>query len=1129
MFQFPVLSPDQPSPLKLSPHDPIDLKPEIPSGFPSGWFRPSGLQILMVTNCFRLPMLLLAGLAHLVAADYASMPLSFEPNLGQAPAGVHFVARGAHYSVRLASAGPVLELSGAKAERQNLAISFPGARQLIQPEAVGRLGGTVNYFVGKDRSKWRSGVPTFAQVRYAAIYPGIDVIYYGQQRQLEYDFNVAPHADPAQIRIRFAGAGKAHLDSKGDLVFGDGPNELRQHRPLAWQERNHVRVPVAAEYKLLASGEAAFEVGEYDHSAPLVIDPVLGYGSYLGGSGTDGVTSVRVDASGALFVAGYTSSTSFRTTAGVLQTANKGRVASAEYFGFGDAFVAKFSPVGSLVYSTYLGGSDDDLASALALDASGNAYVAGLTRSADFPVTPGAFQTRFGGRSADLFFGRGDAFVVKLSPDGARIIYGSYLGGTLNDAAWSIAVDSGGNAVIAGDTMSTDFPTSANAISRSYRGGANAAITATGDGWVAKLNPAGSSLVYGSYLGGRSHDLASGVATDAAGNLYVCGLTYSSDFPVSPGAFQTRFRGVESTVYRDAADDGWVMKINPAGAVTFSTYIGGSSRDGVYSIAVDAAGNSHVTGRTLSRDFPVTTTAAQRAYGGSGAIGNAGDWAQGDAFIAKLNPSGSELVYSTYMGGGSDDFGVGIALDAAGNAYVAGFTLSSNFPLSADALQKTNAGFGGQGFNIDLPPPIGVQNTGDAFVAKVDVNGAFVYSSLFGGSQDDAAASITVDGAGSIYIGGITVSANLPVALPTQGAYGGTGALAPRGDGFVAKFDFGGTIAATPARIAFVTGSATTGSTGARVPLSVEVLNASGAAIAGVTVNFSATGATVSPATAVTDNQGRASTMATLGPIAQTARVSASVAGLPPVNLDIAVTAAVAGPTVTAVVNGATFLAPIAPGSWLTVGGTTLSAARVDASSLPLPTQLGSVRVRVNGQLVPLLVALPTQINVQLPYETPVGRATLTVESEGVVSAPFNFTVQATAPGIFQFGANRAVAQNYAADGSLSLNTSENPAQAGQSIVVYFTGQGALDNPIPTGTLAGASPLSRPSAVSTVSVGGIAAVVDFLGMTPGQISLGQANIRIPSELTVAGDYPVVITIGGQSSPGRVISVGAQNR
>ncbi len=1078
---------------------------------------------------YRLAMFAFACTAVGAAADYTAMPMAFEPNSGQASPGVHYVARGAHYSVRLEGTGPVLELTGKKNENRTLAISFSGGRTGIKPEATTRLAGTVNYFVGRDRTKWKSNVPTFAQVRYSAVYPGIDVLYYGQQRRLEYDFNVAPHADPSRIRMRFAGAGQPKIDAAGDLVFGDERDGLRQHRPIAWQEKNHVRVPVSAKYKLLASGEAAFDLGPYDRSAPLVIDPTLGYGSYLGGSGTDGVASLRTDSTGALYVTGFTSSASFRTTSGVVQTSYKGRASSSDLLGFGDAFVAKFSPLGTLVYATYLGGSGDDLATALAVDSTGNAYIAGLTRSTDFPVTTGAFQTRFGGQSSDFFFSRGDAFVLKLSPDGSRILYGTYLGGTLNDAAWGLAVDSTGSAVVVGDTISTDFPTSANAISRTYRGGANSAVSPTGDGWVARLNPAGSALVYGSYLGGRSHDVARSVAIDSGGNLYVCGLTYSGDFPVTTGAVQTRFRGVETSSYSSAADDAWVMKINSQGAATYATYLGGSFRDGASSIAVDSAGSAYITGRTMSRDFPVTTGAAQAAYGGSGGVGNASDWAQGDAFVAKLNPAGSALVYATYLGGSADEAGAEIAIDSLGNAYIAGLTLSPNFPLSTDALQKTNAGFGGQGFTLEgAVPPVGIQNTGDAFVAKLDAAGAFVYSSFFGGSQDDAAASIAIDAGRYVYIGGVTVSTNLPVAAAAQATYGGTGTLSPRGDGFIAKFDFGAVvIPPVPAKVSFVSSLPTTGTAGSRLPLTVEVLNASGVAMAGVAVSFSANGATVSPASATTDTQGRATTTATLGATAGPARVTAAVAGLTAVNLDLTVTAvpiSPTGPTVTAVVNGATFLAPIAPGSWLTIGGTAMAAARVDATSLPLPLQLGTVKVRVNGRQIPMLVALATQINTQLPYDTPLGTATLTVESEGVVSAPFSFTVQATAPGIFQFGVDRAVAQNVADDGSLSVNTADNPIQPGKSLVVYFTGQGALDNPVETGAAAGASPLSRPRAESSVTVGGIPAVVDFLGMTPGQVSLGQANIRVPAELTAAGDYPVVITIGGQASPGRVITV-----
>jgi uncharacterized protein (TIGR03437 family) len=1060
--------------------------------------------------------------------DYSHTQMAFEPNVGQAPGGIQYVARGAKYSIQLSArrSDLIIPARGQRGARR-FAITFPGSSVAPKPHALNKLAGTTNYLIGKNSKGWHAGVPTYERVRYEGIYAGIDLDYYATQGHLEYDFRIAPQADPTAIRIRLAGAGRARLDASGDLVFNDDSGVLRQHRPVAYQERSGARVAVAAAYRLTSTGDVALDLGDYDRALPLIVDPTISYSTYLGGTGSDGISSIKVDATGALYVAGFTNSASFQHTAGAVQGAYKGRGQAGEFFSFGDAFVAKFSPSGALVYSTYLGGSSEDLATALAIDASGNAYIAGATRSFDFPVTPGAAQTRFGGVSPDDFFSKGDAFVVKLSPDGSKILYGTFIGGAMNDGAWAIAVDGAGNATVAGETLSTDFPTTANAISKTFNGSANTSLTPSGDAFVVQLNASGSAFTYATYLGGRSHDLARGVALDPQGNIYVCGHTYSSNFPVSSGALQTKFRGVETASYDAAANDGWVMKINTQGAMVYSTYLGGSFRDDAFGIAVDAAGSAYVTGRTMSTDFPVTPGAIRATYGGSGANGQSADPLQGDAFVAKLNPAGSALVYSTYLGGSGDEAGLDITLDAAGNAYVAGFTLSTAFPVTSDAQQKTFAGLGGQGFDTGGPPPEGTLNFGDAFITKLSPTGALLYSSYFGGSQDDFAMAIAVDSAGNIYIGGNTVSSNLPTTAALQSTYGGGGStsLFPKGDAFVAKFDFGGRLVVTAAKIAFAAGAPTTGLTGATLaaPVTVNVTDAQGAALAGVTVTFTATNATVNPATATTGNTGTASTTITLGATAGTASITASVTGLAPITTTVAVTAAPAGPVVTAVVNGASFLPVLAPGSWITIAGTALTTARVDAGSVPLPTALGSLHVKVNGVNIPLLVGLSTQINAQLPYEIKPGNATLTVDVNGVTSPATPIIVQPTAPGVFVFGSNRAVAQNVSDDGSLTVNTSTNPIVPGKSMIVYLTGQGALNNPVTTGDIASGSPLSIPQAEYSITVGGKSAIIDFLGMTPGQISLVQANIRVPD--LNPGDYAVVVTIGGQKSNDPVITVG----
>ncbi|WP_080507532.1 SBBP repeat-containing protein [Bryobacter aggregatus] len=547
--------------------------------------------------------------------------MSFEPNLGQARPGVHYVARGAGYTVQLDSSGSLLTLRKGSGQ---LAMSFPGAR-MGTPAALEKLPGVANYFLGKDEKTWRRNIPTYGKLRYSAIYPGIDLVYYGSQNRLEYDFVVAPGADPSRVRLRFQGAGPAQLTAAGELQFGASGQTFRQQLPVAYQEQDGVRSQVEASYRILPGGDVAIALGAYDRTRRLVIDPTLSYASFLGGNNNDGILSLKVDATGSLYMAGFTSSANFKTAA-PLQTSFGGRVTSDAFFGFGDAFIAKLNPAGTaLVYCTYLGGSADDVATALAIDGAGNAYVAGSTQSVNFPVSSGAYQTRYGGGIADTFYSRGDAFLLKLNPSGDKILYSTYLGGSGNEMAWGLAVDATGSAVIVGDTNSTNLPTTANAISRSFRGGANIATNPSGDAFVARFNETGTALVYGSYLGGKSHDMARGVALGTGGAIYVAGGTYSSDFPTTPGAYQTKGGVVESSSsYDGAADDAWVMKINAAGMADYSTYLGGSYRDTAFSIAVDAGGNAYVAGRTRSTNFPTTAAALQTRYGGAGARGKGG-------------------------------------------------------------------------------------------------------------------------------------------------------------------------------------------------------------------------------------------------------------------------------------------------------------------------------------------------------------------------------------------------------------------------------------------------------------------------------------------------------------------------
>jgi len=680
-----------------------------------------------------------------VSESYGKLPLQFEANRGQTHQDVRFLSRGAGYSLYLTAGEAVLLLSkpDADAKRVALRMSLVGAARKPVVTGVDELPGKVNYFVDKDPAKWRTNVPTYAKVHYSEVYPGVDLVYYGNQRQLEYDFVVAPGADPKKIVLSFKGADKLEIDAQGDLVLQAAGAAIRQHRPTIYQETDGVRREIAGSYVRKGANRVGFKVAAYDRSRPLIIDPlVLSYSTLLGANGSEGGSGIAVDSNGNAYVVGSTWGTDFPTTVGAFQTTKPSCTLPTP-------FVTKFNPTGSaLVYSTYLGGCNDSGA-AIAVDAAGNAYVTGTARSA-FPTTPGAFNTYNSG---------GSAFVTKLDPTGSGLVYSTFLGGSFDDFGTGIAIDSTGSAYVTGWTASIDFPTTPGAFQPVYGGGGGEAA------FVTKLNPDGSGLVYSTYLTGgegSGHDHGSGIALDVDGNAYVAGVSNPfpgrpTTFPTTAGAFQPTFGG--------GSEDVFVAKLDVTGsALIYATYLGGSEDDEVFNIAVDAAGNAYVSGRTLSTDFPTTAGAFQTTHGGN----------YTDAFVTKLNPAGSALVYSTYLGGnGSNEFAFGIAVDSEGNAFVSGATDSTNFPTTAGAFQTTLGG------------------ATDAFVTKLNPTGsALVYSTYLGGSGGDGGARIAVDSAGNAYVTG-SASTNFPT---TPGAFqtthgGGSDRFGhPNSDAFVAKF-----------------------------------------------------------------------------------------------------------------------------------------------------------------------------------------------------------------------------------------------------------------------------------------------------------------------------------------------------
>ncbi len=699
-----------------------------------------------------------------LANEYGRLPLSFEANQGQTDQRVRFTARGKGYSIFLTDSEAVLALeNGDKdwSKNDTVRVQIAGGNAGTKVAGEDKLSGVTNYFIGNDPAQWRRNVPIYAKVRYTSAYPGVDLVYYGNQGRLEYDFIVAPGSDPKQLKLHFTGAKKLKLDAEGDLRIIAGNGEIAFRKPVVYQPGDKSasqRIPVDGKFSLLAGNTVGFKLGRYDKTRTVVIDPTWEYSTYLGGSSIDSPSDIAIDSYGNAYVTGYTVSTDFPVSSGAFQIVNK---KSADAF-TSNAFISKLNSSGSaLIYSTYLGGSNSDSGNGIVVDASGSAYVTGLSFSTDFPVTSGAFQT-----TNNALNGVGNAFITKLNPSGSNLVYSTYLGGSQGDAAYSIAIDNSGDAYVTGASSSPDFPVTSGAIQA-----ANNAPSPGANAFVTELNPVGNALVYSTYLGGHTYDFGSNIAVDAWGSAYVAGSAESRDFPVTPGSFQT----TNNSKYSGEAN-AFVAKLSAGGtALVYSTYLGGSGSSSTYyagdramGIALDGSGSAYVAGVANSPDFPVTPGALQ-------ALNKAAGNGVSNAFAAKLSPDGSTLEYSTYLGGSSGDGCMNIAVDSSGHAYLTGFVNSADFPVTAGALQA--AKMSPQGSN--------------AFLAKLGPAGStLIYSSFLGGSGNtpgDFGTGIAVDNNGSPYVTGYTSSADFPM---TRRPFQSTNNTAPNGGytGFVTRF-----------------------------------------------------------------------------------------------------------------------------------------------------------------------------------------------------------------------------------------------------------------------------------------------------------------------------------------------------
>ena len=744
-------------------------------------------------------------------AKVMSVPLSFEPNQGQAAATVQFLSRGAGYAIFLAPGKVVLNLERQKpasapatgqtpeaASADTLRMSLIGANAKANAVGLAPQPGVVSYFIGNDPKNWRSGIPTYGKVNYGQIYPGVDLIFYGNQRQLEYDFVVAPGADPSRIAWRIDGA-RASIDAEGNLVLSapNGPASFK--KPVLYQMNGDQKTPVEGSFAV-AGHEIRFRLGSYDHSRALIIDPVLSYATYLAGSSTDHIglptgpgnlavgmsQGIALDSAGSVYVTGYTYSIDFPTKT-PYQPAPPTKVAGVSPGQWPSAFVTKFSPDGSsLVYSTYLGGNGYDNAYAIAVDSSGNAYVTGETDSPDFPVTNGAYQTvcspapnNTGApvqNSSDCYSSNTSAFVTKLNPTGTGLVYSTFLGGNGSWAyATAIAVDGAGRAYIAGNenedcyrgqpyTFQSCFPTTNGAVI----GGVQPVGGDPQFAFVAAFDPTGAQLLYSTLFGDLNFQCTiacggdtygTGIAVDASGYFYLVGETMASNLPTTAGVIQPTGAPLGNPATYVQAWRGFIAKFNPVtsaggASLAYSTYLGGktgNTGDFISGIAIDNESYAYVVGFTNSKDFPVTSGAYQTVCGPNGQNCAA-------AHVTKLNPTGSAIVWSTFVGDAKGDasdavfFTGPIQLDGTGNIYITG-QVGTGFPM-INPVEPTSTGGDQQ-----------------VLVAELDPTGSkLLFSTTIGsnGLNTTEPAGLAVDAAGDIYLAGNNAGPNL---ITTPGAF----------------------------------------------------------------------------------------------------------------------------------------------------------------------------------------------------------------------------------------------------------------------------------------------------------------------------------------------------------------------
>jgi hypothetical protein len=650
-----------------------------------------------------------------VMQTFAQLPLSFEEERADGKSGKRFVSRGRGYALEISGKGARLTHKFRRAADEahpeaatlgvplqsvsNIRLSWLGANGGPQVAGGRKQRGQSNYLPSKDRKTWRQHVAHYGDVRIAKLYPGVDLKFHGDGQKLEFDYLVAAGADASVVRMGIGTPSLVNLNAQGQLEISDNGDELVLEPPVAYQDIDGQRKAVQAEFVIAAGHEVRFALGDYDKNRALVIDPVLSFASQFGSSSNSSIASdVAVDSTGNIYITGTTCDTDYPVTVGVLQPTGGSITNDQCYTGI----ITKLDPTASsLIYSTYIG-SQNNITSGIRIlpVGSGDALVAGVTTAVDFPTTANAYdQTAHGGTCQYGPFLTNkpctDDFLLQLSADGSSLVFSTYFGGSGFEVVSSMTLDGTGNIYIAGATNSADFPTTSGAVDTTFGGGVcQNGLFACSDGFVAKFSSDGSKLLESTYLGGDDDDFASGVALDTLGNIYVSGSTNSTNFPVTQGAYQTTHSAGANQ------PDVFVAKLTPdMKTLTYSTFIGGTGFDLGLAVKVDSTGAAYVTGSTGSADFPTTPASFQTSYAGPAmtfcdAELDGSDLNQpscGDIFVSKLNPTGSALVYSTYIGGSGADIAFNAALDSSNDFWLLADTDSPDFPYTADAYHASTS------------------------------------------------------------------------------------------------------------------------------------------------------------------------------------------------------------------------------------------------------------------------------------------------------------------------------------------------------------------------------------------------------------------------------------------------------